>query len=52
MTVGKITMSLINGLSLRLTHKIAAIGIVGVAGVILVGGTHLYGEFTIAPSTN
>ena len=42
-------MSLINGLSLRLTHKIAAIGIVG---VILVGGTHLYGEFTIAPSTN
>ncbi len=30
--------------SLRLTHKIAAIGIVGVAGVILVGSMHMYGE--------
>jgi hypothetical protein len=27
--------------SLRLTHKIAAIGVVGVAGVILVGGIHM-----------
>jgi methyl-accepting chemotaxis protein len=33
-----------SGISLRLTHKIAAIGIVGVLGVILVGGIHLYGE--------
>jgi methyl-accepting chemotaxis protein len=30
--------------SLRLTHKITAIGIVGVVGVILVGGLHMYGE--------
>src|SRR5471030_1438319 len=30
--------------SLRLTHKIAAIGVVGVVGVMLVGGLHLYGE--------
>src|ERR1700676_5213478 len=37
-----------NGLSLRLTHKIAAIGIIGVAGVILVGGLHLYGESAVA----
>lgn len=32
------------GISLRLTHKISAIGIVGVVGVILVGGIHMYGE--------
>ena len=30
--------------SLRLTHKITAIGIVGVIGVVLIGGIHLYGE--------
>src|SRR5664279_2672224 len=34
--------------SLRLTHKIAAIGIVGVAGVILTGGIHFYGESATA----
>ena len=33
-----------SGFSLRLTHKITAIGIIGVAGVILVGGMHIYGE--------
>jgi methyl-accepting chemotaxis protein len=33
-----------SGFSLRLTHKIAAIGVIGVAGVILVGGMHMYGE--------
>ncbi|PDT92361.1 methyl-accepting chemotaxis protein [Bradyrhizobium sp. Y36] len=31
-------------LSLRLTHKITAIGVIGVVGVILIGGIHLYGE--------
>src|SRR4029078_2470127 len=35
-------------LSLRLTHKITAIGVIGVLGVILIGGIHLYGEKTIA----
>ena len=35
-------------LTLRLTHKIAAIGVVGVAGVVLIGSIHLYGEKTIA----
>jgi methyl-accepting chemotaxis protein len=34
-------------LSLRLTHKITAIGVIGVLGVILIGGIHLYGEKTI-----
>jgi methyl-accepting chemotaxis protein len=33
-----------NGFSLRLTHKIIAIGVVGVIGVVLVGGMHMYGE--------
>ena len=33
-----------SGISLRLTHKISAIGIVGVIGVVLVGGIHMYGE--------
>ena len=33
----------------RLTHKITAIGIVGVAGVILVGGMHMYSETAVAP---
>src|SRR6202171_3243082 len=37
-----------NALSLRLTHKITAIGIIGVAGVILVGGLHMYGESAAA----
>ncbi len=32
------------GFSFRLTHKIAALGIVGIAGVILIGGMHVYGE--------
>ncbi len=35
-------------LSLRLTHKILAIGIVGVVGVVLVGGMHVYAESEIA----
>ncbi len=34
--------------SLRLTHKITAIGVIGVIGVILVGGIHWYGETTMA----
>jgi methyl-accepting chemotaxis protein len=37
-----------SGFSLRLTHKITAIGIIGVIGVVLVGGIHLYGESAIA----
>src|SRR6516162_741020 len=32
------------GVSLRLTHKISVIGIIGVVGVLLIGGIHLYGE--------
>jgi len=35
-------------LSLRLTHKITAIGVIGVVGVILIGGIHLYGEAATA----
>ena len=38
--------------SLRLTHKITAIGVIGVIGVILVGGIHLYGESAIAVYRN
>ena len=34
--------------SLRLTHKVAAIGVIGVLGVVLVGGIHLYGETAVA----
>jgi methyl-accepting chemotaxis protein len=34
--------------SLRLTHKITAIGVVGVIGVVLIGGIHLYGENAMA----
>jgi methyl-accepting chemotaxis protein len=41
-------MSFLNAFSLRLTHKITAIGIVGVTGVILVGGMHMYGESATA----
>ncbi len=41
-------MSFLNGFSLRLTHKITAIGIVGVTGVILVGGMHMRGESATA----
>jgi methyl-accepting chemotaxis protein len=41
-------MPLLSKLSLRLTHKIAAIGIVGIVGVILVGGMHMYGESEMA----
>ena len=36
------------GFSFRLTHKIVAIGIVGIAGVMLVGGIHVYGESSMA----
>jgi methyl-accepting chemotaxis protein len=36
------------GLSIRLTHKILAIGVVGLLGVILVGGIHFYGEGAVA----
>ncbi len=42
-------MAFAGGISLRLTHKITAIAIVGVAGVILVGGMHMYGEAAMAP---
>src|SRR5262249_32020072 len=35
------------GLSIRLTHKIVAIGVVGLLGVVLVGGIHFYGESTL-----
>ena len=35
-------------LSLRLTHKITAIGVIGLMGVVLVGGIHLYGENAVA----
>ena len=35
-------------LSLRLTHKIMAIGAIGVVGVTLIGGMHLYGEKAMA----
>jgi methyl-accepting chemotaxis protein len=34
--------------SLRLTHKITAIGVIGVIGVVLIGGIHLYGEKAMA----
>ena len=34
--------------SLRLTHKITAIGAIGVVGVVLIGGMHLYGERAMA----
>src|SRR5579871_1234746 len=34
--------------SSRLTHKVAAIGVIGVLGVVLVGGIHLYGENAVA----
>ena len=33
--------------SLRLTQKITMIGVIGVAGVVLIGGIHLYGESVI-----
>jgi methyl-accepting chemotaxis protein len=36
------------GLSIRLTHKILAIGVVGLLGVLLVGGIHFYGESAVA----
>lgn len=34
--------------SLRLSHKITAIAIIGIAGVILVGAMHMYGESEMA----
>ncbi|WP_128923653.1 methyl-accepting chemotaxis protein [Bradyrhizobium guangxiense] len=39
-------------LSLRLTHKITAIGVIGVVGVVLIGGIHLYGEKAMAVYRN
>ena len=36
-------------MSIRLTHKILAIGVVGLLGVILVGGIHFYGESILEP---
>ncbi|MFL6792797.1 MAG: methyl-accepting chemotaxis protein [Bradyrhizobium sp.] len=36
------------GFSVRLTHKIIAIGVVGVTGVILIGSIHLSGESAMA----
>src|SRR5579863_1032762 len=41
-------MSFLSSFSLRLTHKISALGITGVAGVILVGSIHMYGESEMA----
>src|SRR5579883_2693635 len=41
-------MSFLSNFSLRLTHKIITIGVTGVAGVIIVGGMHLYGESEMA----
>ena len=38
--------------SLLLTHKITAIGIIGVIGVVLIGGIHLYGEKAMAVYQN
>ena len=38
-------------LSLRLTHKITAIGVIGLIGVLLVGGIHLYGENAVAATS-
>ena len=35
-------------LSLHLTQKITAIGIIGVVGVVLIGGIHLYGEKAVS----
>jgi methyl-accepting chemotaxis protein len=34
--------------SLRLTHKIMAISLIGLTGVVLIGGIHLYGERAMA----
>src|SRR4051794_138622 len=45
MSIVRNTMSFF---SLRLTHKITAIGIIGVAGVVLTGGIHFYGESATA----
>ena len=41
-------MAFLSGVSFRLTHKIAAIGITGVIGVLMVGGLHAYGESAMA----
>ena len=38
--------------SFRLTHKITAIGIIGLVGVVLVGAIHLYGENAVAVYRN
>src|SRR4030088_218830 len=40
--------TLMRGFSFRLTHKIVAIGVAGIVGVILVGGMHVYGESEMA----
>jgi methyl-accepting chemotaxis protein len=34
--------------SLRLTHKITTIGVIGLVGVLTVGGLHLYGDSAVA----
>jgi methyl-accepting chemotaxis protein len=34
--------------AIRLTHKITSIAVIGVIGVVLVGGIHLYGESAMA----
>src|SRR5665213_778509 len=41
-----------NGFSLRLTHKIIAIGVIGVIGVALNGGMHVYGESALTVYRN
>jgi methyl-accepting chemotaxis protein len=41
-------MGFLGSVSLRLTQKITAMGIVGVAGVVLVGGMHMYSEGEMA----
>jgi methyl-accepting chemotaxis protein len=41
-------MAFLGGISVRLTHKITAIGITGVVGVLMVGGLHMYGESAMA----
>jgi methyl-accepting chemotaxis protein len=41
-------MAFLSGFSLRLSHKIIAIGVTGVVGVLMVGGIHIYGESATA----
>ena len=46
--ISETSKAIMSAFSLRLTHKITAIGIIGVIGVILVGGLHMYGESAVA----